>query len=80
MRKKTIISFTLFALSSALLAQEASFPSKSLTPETAMTAARAAMEFCRHQGYQVGVAVVDRAGLTQVFLCIFQPIVDGISG
>lgn len=26
------------------------------------------METCRQQGYQVGVAVVDRAGLTQVFL------------
>ena len=67
-RKKTIIALSLLALSSALPAQEASFQSKSLTPETAMTAARAAMEFCRRQGYQVGVAVVDRAGLTQVFL------------
>ena len=26
------------------------------------------MESCRKKGYQVGVAVVDRAGLTQVFL------------
>ena len=52
------------------LAQPASgtFTSKSLTPETAMTAARAALESCRKAGYQVGVAVVDRAGLPQVFL------------
>jgi len=49
-------------------AQEAVFQTKSLTPETALVAARAAMESCRKQGYQVGVAVVDRAGLTQVLL------------
>jgi uncharacterized protein GlcG (DUF336 family) len=44
------------------------FSTKTLTPETAITAARAAMESCRKQGYQVAVAVVDRAGLTQVLL------------
>jgi uncharacterized protein GlcG (DUF336 family) len=42
--------------------------SQSLTPETALVAARAALESCRKAGYQVGVAVVDRAGLPQVFL------------
>jgi uncharacterized protein GlcG (DUF336 family) len=59
------------ALSAPLaLAQPASgtFTSKSLTPETALAAARAALESCRKAGYQVGVAVVDRAGLPQVFL------------
>lgn len=52
------------------LAQPAAgtFTSPSLTPETALTAARAALESCRKAGYQVGVAVVDRAGLPQVFL------------
>jgi uncharacterized protein GlcG (DUF336 family) len=49
-------------------AQDATFPSRSLTPETALTAARAALESCRRQGYQVAVAVVDRAGLLQVLL------------
>lgn len=44
------------------------FTSKSLTPESALVAARAALESCRQAGYQVGVAVVDRAGLPQVFL------------
>lgn len=68
MYKKASISLALFALSSALFAQTTTFQTKSLTPETALTAARTAMEFCRQQGYQVGVAVVDRAGLTQVFL------------
>ena len=49
-------------------AQEATFSSRSLTTETALAAARAALDSCRRQGYQVGVAVVDRAGLTQVLL------------
>lgn len=39
-----------------------------LTPETALTAARAALEHCRKGGYQVAVAVVDRSGNTQVLL------------
>lgn len=47
---------------------EGTFITRSLTPETALTAARAALEHCRKAGYQVGVAVVDRAGLPQVFL------------
>jgi uncharacterized protein GlcG (DUF336 family) len=51
-----------------VLAQQATFQTKSLTPETALVAAKAALEACRKQGYQVGVAVVDRAGITQVFL------------
>lgn len=49
-------------------AQEAVFQTRSLTPETALTAARAALEVCRKKGYQVTVAVVDRAGITQVLL------------
>ena len=46
----------------------ATFQIKTLTPETALVAAQAAMAACRAQGFQVGVAVVDRSGLTQVFL------------
>jgi len=49
-------------------AQEGTFQSKSLTPETALTAARAAMEACRKQGFQVAVAVTDKSGITQVLL------------
>jgi len=48
--------------------QSGTFETRSLTPETALVAARAALESCRQQGYQVAVAVVDRAGLTQVLL------------
>jgi uncharacterized protein GlcG (DUF336 family) len=48
--------------------QGATFTTKSLTPETALKAAQAALAKCRADGYQVAVAVVDRAGLTQVLL------------
>ena len=56
----------LFAV--AVCAQDATFSTKSLTPETALAAAKAALEKCRKDGYQVTVAVVDRGGLTQVLL------------
>ncbi len=49
-------------------AQDATFASKSLTPETALAAARAALDACRKQNFQVAVAVVDRAGIAQVLL------------
>jgi uncharacterized protein GlcG (DUF336 family) len=68
MRVVTAASIVLLGASHAAIAQEATFATKSLTPETALTAARAALESCRKQGYQVGVAVVDRAGVPQVVL------------
>jgi uncharacterized protein GlcG (DUF336 family) len=55
-------------LAAGASAQQATFGSKSMTPETALAAARTALEHCRGQGYQVAVAVVDRAGLLQVLL------------
>lgn len=55
-------------LSMGVAAQEAAFQTKTLTPETALLAAKTALEFCRKQGYQVAVAVVDRSGLVQVLL------------
>ena len=65
--------FSFFAAAAALFAvavcaQDATFSTKSLTPETALIAAKAALEKCRKDGYQVTVAVVDRGGLTQVLL------------
>lgn len=59
--------FTVFTCTAAL-AQEGTFTSRSLTTETALAAANAALQTCRKLGYQVAVAVVDRAGLTQAFL------------
>ena len=52
----------------AAAAQTAVYTVRQLTPETALKAAQAALAKCRAQGYQVSVAVVDRAGLPQVFL------------
>ena len=50
-------------------AQEgATFVVKQLTPETALSAAQSALTACRRAGYQVAVAVVDRAGVPQVLL------------
>ena len=68
MRLSPFIAIALLPLAGLALAQNATFQTKTLTPETALTAARAAMEHCRQQGYQIGVAVVDRSGVTQVFL------------
>ena len=48
--------------------QEGTFSLKSMTPEAAVSAARAALEHCRKQGYQVTVAVVDRSGLLQALV------------
>ena len=48
--------------------QDATYSVKLMTLETATAAARAALEHCRKAGHQVGVAVVDRAGLPQVVL------------
>ncbi|HEX9392290.1 MAG TPA: heme-binding protein [Usitatibacteraceae bacterium] len=60
----------LFAVFSMALraAPEAIYTVKQLTPETALRAAQAAMDKCRRDGFQVGVAVVDRAGVVQVLL------------
>ncbi len=52
----------------ASTAQGATFTVRQLTPETALKAAQAALAKCRATGYQVAVAVVDRAGIVQVLL------------
>lgn len=68
---KIALLFSLFSLFSApVSAQEGSafVEFKVLKPEIAIKLAVAAMEHCRAGGYQVGVAVVDRFGLTQAFV------------
>jgi uncharacterized protein GlcG (DUF336 family) len=52
----------------AAAAQDATYSVRLLTPETALRAAQAALAKCRGDGFQVTVAVVDRAGVTQVVL------------
>ena len=49
-------------------AQDALVTTKTLSPDIALDIARAALAECRKRGYQVAVAVVDRAGQTQVML------------
>jgi len=64
--------FLLAGLAATMLAPavaaESLFSVRHLTLETATRAAQAALTSCRDAGYQVGVAVVDRAGVPQVFL------------
>lgn len=68
MRSAFAAIVTGLGLAGGAAAQESTFQTRSLTPETALVAAKAALESCRKQGYQVAVAVVDRAGLVQVLL------------
>jgi len=68
MNRTTIAVLALLFMSGAAFAEQAVFETKSLTPETALVAAKAALESCRKQGYQVTVAVVDRSGLAQILI------------
>jgi uncharacterized protein GlcG (DUF336 family) len=61
------VTLGLVALHAAAQPQ-ATYSVKLLTPETALTAAQAALAACRKAGYQVAVAVVDRSGVLQVLL------------
>jgi uncharacterized protein GlcG (DUF336 family) len=49
-------------------AQQATYQIRSLTPEAALQAARAALAVCSKNGHQVAVAVTDRAGHPLVML------------
>jgi uncharacterized protein GlcG (DUF336 family) len=50
------------------VAQDAIFTTKQLTPETALKLALATLEACRKEGFQIAVAVTDRAGIAQVMV------------
>jgi uncharacterized protein GlcG (DUF336 family) len=52
----------------AAAAQQATYTTRSITPEAALRAARAALASCAKSGYQVAVAVTDRAGHPLVML------------
>jgi len=55
-------------MSNNVSASENLVTSKSLTPELAMVLAKATLDACRGDDYQVTVAVVDRSGVLQVLL------------
>jgi uncharacterized protein GlcG (DUF336 family) len=64
-----VTAAALAALSAqSLYAEDATFATRNLTPETALKAAQVAMQKCRAEGFQVTVAIVDRSGITQVVL------------
>lgn len=68
---KTLTGAALLSIAFAMPAtaqEEALVTFKMLRPELALKMAQAAMESCRQAGYQVGVSVVDRSGILQVFL------------
>lgn len=63
-----VLSAVCAFISSPALAQDATVTYKSLSPELAQDAAKAALADCRARGYQVSVVVVDRFGTPQVML------------
>jgi uncharacterized protein GlcG (DUF336 family) len=65
---KRLALAALFAVALPSNAQDATYAVRMLTPETALAAAQAALKKCRDSGWQVAVAVVDRAGVAQVML------------
>lgn len=63
--RNTIAALGLSLLACAAQAQdvEATFATRTLTPETALKAAQAALASCRDKGFQTAVAVTDRGGV-----------------
>lgn len=66
---KNLICAALLCATPVIAAQDDAFVEfKVLKPEIAIKLAVATMEYCRDAGYQVGVTVVDRSGVTQAFV------------
>ena len=63
-----LLIWMLFAPAALAQDESATFTTPSLTPDTALAAARGALRSCRESGYQVAVAVVDRMGVLQVLI------------
>ncbi len=70
MKKQHLLAALVFLslFSNPVRAQDSLVTYKSLSPELALTLARAVLADCQKRGYQVAVAVVDRFGVTQVML------------
>ena len=64
----TLLAAMCCALAGVTSAQTGTYTVRQLTPETATKAVRAAFDDCRKRGYQVTVAVVDRAGVAQALM------------
>ena len=66
--KRFCCSLMLTLSAATACAQGATYTARLLTPETALKATLAALEDCRKRGFQVAVAVVDRAGIAQTMV------------
>lgn len=66
-RAATLVGVAL-AIAGPAPAAEATLALRSITPEAALKAASAALASCAKSGYQVAVAVTDRAGVPLVML------------
>ena len=67
-RIAALFAATVFALPATAQDDTAFVSFEVLKPEVALPAAQAALDTCRANGYQVGVTVIDRFGIPQVFL------------
>ncbi|MCE2970978.1 MAG: heme-binding protein [Burkholderiales bacterium] len=65
---RTLAAALLSTLAAAAGAADGTHTVKLMTPETAQKAVNAALADCRKRGYQVAVAVVDRAGVAQALI------------
>lgn len=65
---KRVLLILCCALVPAAAQAQGTFAMKTLTPDTALKAAQAALKKCRDAGFQATVAVADRMGVTQVLL------------
>lgn len=65
LRRVAIAALLACVCAAPAAAQQGTFTVKMMTPETASKAADAALKACRAEGYQVAVAIVDRAGTLQ---------------
>lgn len=65
---KARLAVLALAVPACVAAQQATFAVRSITPEAALRAARAALASCATSGFQVAVTVTDRAGVPLVVL------------
>lgn len=63
-----LIALTMGLSVSAWGEDKATFSVPTLTPDSALKAAQAALKSCRDAGFSTAVAVVDRGGVTQVMI------------
>lgn len=68
MRAFLAIAALALAGGAAAQSEQATFTYKSISTETALKAAQAALKKCRDSGFQVALAVVDRSGNAMVLL------------